>query len=87
MAHLGTRRDVEAQAELGDELPPDATFTDPDDDGTFEVELEAHDLEDAVHRVWNALAASGADDHLLILEHPDIPGHWRERQSGQRADS
>ena len=85
MAHLGTSRDLEAQAELGDELPRDATVTDPDEDGTFEIELEAADEEEAVHRVWNALAASGADDHLVILEHRDIPGHWRRRpQKGRR---
>jgi hypothetical protein len=81
MAHLGTPRDLDSRAELGDELPGNATVTDPDEDGTFEIELEAEDQEDALHRVWNALAASGADDHLLLLEHPDIPEHWRRPRS------
>ncbi|MEA2138714.1 MAG: hypothetical protein QOG56_1864 [Solirubrobacteraceae bacterium] len=84
MAHLGTPRDLDSRAELGDELPGHATVTEPDEDGTFEIELEADDQEDAVQRVWDALAASGADDHLLILEHRDIPGHWRRRAGDER---
>jgi hypothetical protein len=79
MIHLGTPRDLDARAELGDELPRNATATEPDEDGTFEIEIEADDEEQALHLVWNALAASGADDHLVILEHPDIPEHWRRR--------
>jgi hypothetical protein len=46
--------------------------------GVFEVTLEAEDFEDALQRVWDAVAASGTDNHLLFLEHPDLPEHWRE---------
>ncbi len=70
MLHVGTPRDLDARAQLGDQLPGDATVTEPDEDGTFEIELAGDDLNDAVHRVRNALAASGADDHLAILERP-----------------
>ncbi|HEV7805654.1 MAG TPA: hypothetical protein VGO80_07550 [Solirubrobacteraceae bacterium] len=84
MAHLGTPRDLDSRAELGDELPGNATVTEPDEDGTFEIELEAEDQAEALQRIWNALAASGADDHLLILEHPDIPEHWRRRADEER---
>ena len=50
-----------------------------DDLGVFEVALEADDREDALRRVWNAVAASGTDDHILFLEHPELPEHWRLR--------
>ena len=35
-------------------------------------------------RVWDAVAASGTDDHLVFLEHPELPEHWRPR-SGRPA--
>jgi hypothetical protein len=57
---------------LGD--PP---ATAPDEDGTFEVTVEAETIDDALLAVWNALAASGADDHILLIEHPNLPEHWR----------
>jgi hypothetical protein len=41
--------------------------------------LEADDLEDALTRVWDAVAASGTDDHIVFLEHPELPEHWRHR--------
>jgi hypothetical protein len=59
---------------------PDAQVDPPDPEtGVFDVKFEADSREDALHRVWNALAAAGADDELLFLEHPDIPEHWRSR--------
>jgi hypothetical protein len=85
MLHLGTPHDQSARAELAEALPG-ATVGEADDSGVFEIELEADDLEDALHRVWNAVAASGTDDHLVFLEHPDLPEHWRER-SGSPADT
>jgi hypothetical protein len=51
--------------------------TEPDETGTFEVTVEADAIDDALLAVWNALAASGADDHILFIEHPDLPEHWR----------
>jgi hypothetical protein len=57
---------------LGD--PP---ATEPDETGTFEVTVEAETIDDALLAVWNALAASGADDHILFIEHPSLPEHWR----------
>ena len=51
----------------------------PDADGTFDVCIECESQESALKRVWNAMASSGADDHLVILEHPDIPHHWEHR--------
>ena len=35
-------------------------------------------------RVWDAVAASGTDDHVVFLEHPELPEHWR-RFSGRPA--
>jgi hypothetical protein len=51
--------------------------TEPDETRTFEVTLEAETVDDALLAAWNALAASGAEDHLLFLEHPNLPEHWR----------
>jgi hypothetical protein len=83
LLHGGTPRDLEARGELAAALP-DAEVAEPDDLGIFDVALEADDREDALLRVWNAVAASGTDDHILFLEHPDLPEHWRPR-SGQPA--
>jgi hypothetical protein len=59
---------------------PGAEVTGPDpQDGTFEVRLDASGREDALTQVWNAVAAAGVDDHVAILEHPDLPEHWRRR--------
>lgn len=52
--------------------------TEPDETGTFEVTVEAADVDAALLEVWNALAASGGDDHILFIEHPNIPEHWRQ---------
>ena len=43
-------------------------LTEPDDVGVFEIALEAGDQEEALQRVWDAVAASGTDDHLFFLE-------------------
>jgi hypothetical protein len=51
--------------------------TEPDETGTFEVTLEADTVDDALLAAWNAVAAAGAEDHLLFLEHPNLPEHWR----------
>jgi len=80
LMHFGTPRDKEARAGLAAALP-DAEVGEPDDVGVFEVTLETEDFEDALRRVRDAVAASGTDDHLLFLEHPDLPEHWR-RYSG-----
>ena len=76
MLHDGTPRDQEARAQLAAALP-EAEVGTPDDVGVFEVSLEADDLDDALLRVWDAVAASGADDHIVFLEHPELPEHWR----------
>ena len=85
LLHPGTPRDQSARAELAAALPG-ATVGEADDTGVFEIELEADDLDDALLRVWDAVAASGTDDHLVFLEHPDLPEHWRDR-SGSPADT
>jgi hypothetical protein len=77
MLHLGTPRDQQARAELAGALP-DAEIGEPDETGAFEIVLEAEDREDALRRVWDAVAASGSDDHIAFLEHADLPDHWRE---------
>jgi hypothetical protein len=76
--HPGTPRDAEARDQLAAALP-DATVGEPDDTGAFEIELEADDQEQALERIWDAIAASGTDDHIVFLEHPELPEHWRER--------
>ncbi len=57
-----------------------AEFTEVDEaTGVFEITLKAADLESAVRRVFDAVAAAGADDHVVIAEHPEIEGHWIRR--------
>jgi hypothetical protein len=51
--------------------------TELDEAGTFEVTVEADTIDDALLAVWNGLAASGSDDHILMIEHPNMPDHWR----------
>jgi hypothetical protein len=77
--HGTTPRDLQAREELAAALPPGSDVTEPDEVGVFEVAVDAEDQEVALQTVWNAVAASGADDHVLLLEHPDIPEHWRQR--------
>jgi hypothetical protein len=78
MLHFASPRDQEAREQLAAALP-DATVGQPDDVGVFDVSLDANVLEDALTRVWDAVAASGTDDHLVFLEHPALPEHWRPR--------
>lgn len=73
----GARAD-EAVAELATALP-DAEVGEPDELGVFEIELEAADQEDALRQVRDAVAATGADEHIVFMEHPDLPEHWRAR--------
>jgi hypothetical protein len=78
MMHYGTPRDLEARQQLAAVLP-DAEITEPDDVGVFDIVLDAEDQEHALQRVLDAIAASGTDDHVVLLEHPDLPDHWRHR--------
>jgi hypothetical protein len=66
----------EARGRLAQALPG-TEVSEPDDVGVFEVTLEAESQEDALERVWDAVAAAGADDHIAFLEHPAMPEHWR----------
>jgi hypothetical protein len=78
MLHDGSPRDLVAREQLGSVLPG-AELTEPDDVGAFEVALDADDQEAALQRVWDAVAASGTDDHIAFLEHPELPEHWLHR--------
>jgi hypothetical protein len=78
MLHLGTPRDQEAREQLAAALPG-ARVGAPDYAGVFDITLDAENQEDALRRVWDAVAASGTDDHIAFLEHPDLPEHWRPR--------
>jgi hypothetical protein len=85
LLHPGTPRDDEAREQLADALPDDAEVGEPDDIGVFEVSVEGEDLEEALQAVGDAVAAAGADDHVVFLEHPDLPEHWRHRSGGPQA--
>ena len=81
MLHYGQGpRDEEAREELARALP-EADVTEPDDLGEFEVVLDADDFESALTEVYDAVASSGTDDHIVFLEHPEIPGHWQTAPS------
>ena len=83
MLDRGERAD-RAREELDRELG-DAVVSQPDDAGVFEVSVEADSAEDALRKVWDALAAAGADDHIVFLEHPELPDHWRCEDGGTGA--
>jgi hypothetical protein len=85
LLHYGTPRDLEARAQLSAALP-DAEIGEPDDVGVLEIALDADDQEQALQRVWDAVAASGTDDHIVFLEHPDLPEHWRPRSGRPSRD-
>ena len=79
IAMLGRGEGVQrARQALLDALP-DATASDPDETGIFELSVEAGNQDEALQRVWDAVAAAGADDHVVIAEHPSLPEHWRHR--------
>jgi hypothetical protein len=86
MLHHGSPRDLEARAKLSAALPG-AEIGEPDELGVFEIGLEADDQEQALQRVWDAVATSGTDDHIAFLEHPDLPEHWRHRSRRSRRES
>ena len=85
LIHGGTPKDLESRERLAEALPDDADVGEPDDLGVFEIELEAEDQEDALLMVWNAVAASGTDDHILFLEHPQLPEHWRPKSGSPQS--
>jgi len=58
---------------------PGAEISEPDEVGVFGVTLDADSQEGALQRVWDGVAAAGADDHVAFLEHPALPEHWRHR--------
>jgi hypothetical protein len=84
LLHGGTPRDLEARDRLAAALPG-AVIGEPDEIGVFDIALEADDLDGALQRVWDAVAASGTDDHVLFLEHPELPEHWRPRSASANA--
>jgi hypothetical protein len=73
-----SERAERARAELAGALP-DAEVSVPDETGTFEVAVDASDREAALRRVWDAVAAAGADEHIVFAEHAGVPEHWRPR--------
>jgi len=78
LLHGDTPRDLEARSRLAEALPG-AAVSEPDEIGVFEIGVEADDLEAALQTVWDAVAASGTDDQVVFLEHPELPEHWRSR--------
>jgi hypothetical protein len=66
MREPGSPRDEEAREQLAAELPA-AEVGEPNEVGVFEIKLEADDREDAVKRIWDAVAASGTDDHIVLV--------------------
>jgi hypothetical protein len=79
LLHHDSPRDLEAREQLAAELPAGAQVGEPDELGVFEIALDAADQDDALIKVWDAVAASGTDDHIVFLEHPELPEHWRPR--------
>jgi hypothetical protein len=74
LMHRNTPRDLEAHEQLAAALP-DAKVGDADELGVFEVEVDTEDQDAALRRVWDAVTASGTDDHIMFMEHPE---YWRQ---------
>ena len=55
MQHFGTPRDQEAREQLAAALPDGAEVRDPDENGIFDVVVEADDLEGALRIAWDAV--------------------------------
>ena len=36
--------------------------------------------------MWDGVAASGTDDHVVFLEHSELPEHWRPRSGRPLSD-
>jgi hypothetical protein len=83
MLHKEGKRGLEAREQLAAVLP-DAEISEPDELGVLEIVLDAGDQAHALQRVWDAVAASGTDDHIVFLEHPELPEHWRHRSRASR---
>jgi hypothetical protein len=81
LLHGQTPRDRRARQELAARLPPGSQVDEADEIGVFEVHVDAEDQEQALQIVWDAVAASGTDDHIVFLEHPELPEHWRRRSA------
>jgi hypothetical protein len=70
---------------LASALGDDTSGTDPDEaTGAFAIEIEADDLDAAMQRISNAIAASATTDSFLFLEQDDMPEHWRHRAGPAR---
>ena len=85
LMHGGTPKDLESLQRLAEALPEGAEVGEPDELGVFEIELDAEDREDSLMQVWNAVAASGTDDHIAFMEHPDLPEHWRPKSGSPQS--
>jgi hypothetical protein len=83
LLHRGSRCE-EARSRFAAALDG-SRVSEPDETGAFEVSIECASQEAALDRVWDAVAASGADDHIAFLEHPSLPEHWRHKAQGPPA--
>jgi hypothetical protein len=79
LMHRGTPRDLQAREQLAQALGEDVEVAEPDEVGVFDITIHGGDHEAALQRIWDAVAASGTDDHIVFLEHPQLPEHWRHR--------
>src|SRR4051794_8207038 len=70
MLHERSARFQEVPHERLTAALPDAQISEPDDLGVFEVAVQADDLEQALQQVWDAVAASGTDDHIASSSIP-----------------
>jgi hypothetical protein len=78
---------VERYLQLLEQAVPGSRVGEPDPDRFVEIEVDAENQEDALQKVFDGIAAAGADDHLVIAEHPDLPEHWRRRAGGPGASA
>jgi hypothetical protein len=69
---------------LADTLGDIASVSEVDERRVFAIEIDAEDMETAIKRAWNAVAVSSTTDNIKLLEHADLPEHWRHLASPAR---
>lgn len=73
----GEVKDKRSMERLASLLGDAATVGEPDERRVFVIEIGATDIDEARHRVWNAVAVSGTTDNIKLLDSPELPDAWR----------
>jgi hypothetical protein len=90
MLPRGETKNKRSHGQIAAWMGENATVTEPDENGIFEIEMETADMEEAIQHAWNAVGGSGTGDHVMLLATDDLPESWQvhaARPPGQPAAS